>query len=426
MTHCAPPKSGAYISRRAERPSTVASALFFCLFSGPPRFRERDPLASLRGDIDAVVILHVVIWVLAGLWVFYQLRFYFQENLIPAGFRLPQQLGLCLIATLGLSTIASASPPLTAYMVYQMFISMMFAMVFVERYGVEPCLRKLFQASVLLSIAIPIVGFLAPELVYVTTETGAMRLRGDYIAGTEVVSLLCFVLLLSGVQELSKLNYWLLLGLSCTLLLVSLSRTAILALFVTFIIILLKRPASKPFRWFALIFGLGAIAMIAQGAVSYMGHFRSSESVFTLSDRLGLWSHLIAVTLRQSPLIGLGYYAASRVYGPQYNPDLGTAHSMFVETFAGGGFLALICLSLLCVGVAIYVLRALRQNTKLSFTIAILFVAVMMFGLVGANFDSGPVGITFWSIAASLPILRRSDPSLAQRAMPFSKTFAEV
>lgn len=426
MTRFVFSRSGAYIARLAGRPSITGSALFFLLFSGPPRFRERDPLASLRGDIDAVVILHVLVSVVAGLWVFYQMRFYFQESLRPVGFRLPQKLGLGLVATLGLSTLVSVSPPLTAYMVYQMFISLMFTMIFVERYGVEACLCKLFQASALLCVAIPIVGVFLPDLVYVTTETGALRLRGDYIAGTEVVSLLCLVLLLAGVQELSKLTYGLLLGLSCALLLASLSRTAILVLFAIFLIVLLKRPASKPFRRFALIFGLSAILMFAGGLVSYMDHYRDPESVLTLSDRVGLWTYLTDVTLRESPLLGLGYYAASRIYGPQYNAVLGTAHSMFAETFAGGGLLALTVLLILCIVMTTYVLRVLCQNTKPSFTIAILFLATIMFGFIGANFDSGPVAITFWSIAASLPVVRRKEPSLRQGAVAFGNRFAEV
>src|SRR5580704_7705803 len=110
----------------SSRPSFLAGSLFLLLFSGPPRLRERDPVASLRGDIDAVVILHVVVWVAAGLWVFYQMRFYFQDKSKPLKFGLAQCLGLGLIGILGLSSLISVAPFLTIFIVYQMFVSMMF------------------------------------------------------------------------------------------------------------------------------------------------------------------------------------------------------------------------------------------------------------------------------------------------------------
>jgi O-Antigen ligase len=390
-------------------PSIVASILFILLFSGPPRFRERDPAASLRGDIDAVVILHILVWVAAGLWVFYQMRFYFQENSKRAGFRLPQRLGLGLIAVLGLSTFVSVSPSLTAFKVYQMFISLMLTTVFVERYGVEACVQKLFQGSALLCAAIPMALLVNPDLVVITTETGALRLRGDYIAGTEGVALLCLVLLLAEVQQVSKITYALLLILCSVLLVASLSRTAYLALFLISILVLLKRPNSKPFRRFALTCGVAVAMIFVLDLASGLSQYRDPESVSTLSDRVGLWTYLSNVTLQKSPLLGLGYYAASRTYGPQYNADLGTAHSMFIETFAGGGFPAITILVILCIVMSADVIRLfLRGNTNLLFVVGILFLLILMFGFIGATVDSGPAAITFWSLAACLPVLRRS------------------
>jgi hypothetical protein len=409
-----------------SRPSTVSCALFFLLFSGPPRFRERDPAASLRGDIDAVVILHVIVLIVSGLWVFYQMRFYFQENFRPVGFRLPQKLGLGLVAALGLSTFVSAAPSLTAFMVYKMFISLMFTMVFVERYGVEACLKKLFQASAVLCVAVPAALLVNPDLVVVTTETGALRLRGDYIAGTEVVALICLVLLLAGVQKISKITYGLLLILCCVLLVASLSRSAYVSLFVIFLLVLLKRPRSKPFRRFARLSGLAIVLVLALDMASSFSQYRNPESILTLSDRVGLWTYLSTVTLQKSPLLGLGYYAASRIYGPQYNADLGTAHSMFFETLAGGGILAFTILVILCLVMSSDAVRVFfNGNTNLSFGVGILFLLTLMYGFIGATVDSGPTAITFWSLAASLPVLRRSLVS-DQVAMTFNQPLIEV
>lgn len=408
------------------QPSIVAGILFILLFSGPPRFRERDSSASLRGDIDAVVILHVLVGVAAGLWVFYQMRFYFQENLKPAGFRLPQKLGLGLVAALGLSTFVSVAPPLTAFMVYKMFISLMFTMVFVERYGVDACLKKLFQASAVLSVAVPAALLVNPDLVVITTETGALRLRGDYLAGTEGVALLCLVLLLAGVQKISKITYGLLLGLCCVLLVASLSRSAYVVLFLIFLLVLLKRPRSKPFRRFAYVSGFAIILALTLDLASSFSQYRNPQSIWNLSDRLGLWTFLATATLQKSPFLGLGYYAASRVYGLEYNPGLGTAHSMFLETFVGGGLIAITIFVVLCILMSADAIRIFfGGNTNLSFVVGILFLLTLISGFMGATVDSGPTAITFWSLAASLPVLRRNLGS-DRAAIAFSERLIEA
>jgi hypothetical protein len=401
----------------SNRPSFVVGSLFLLLFSGPPRFRERDPVASLRGDIDTMVILHVLVWAVAGIWVFYQMRFYFQENLKPVGFRLPQWLGLGLVVALGMSTFVSVSPPLTAFMVYETFISLMFITLFVERYGMECCLRKLFQASSILCMAIVVAYFAFPDLVIVTTETGAPRLRGDYIAPTEVVALLTLVLLIAGVQKLSKPAYIFLLGLSSILIVISLSRTVYVILFVMALMALVKRGSPRPVRLFAYLFGIAFVLLVILGFIANMNEYRDPASIVTMSDRLGLWTYLSNVTLDKSPFFGLGYYAASRVYGPQYNPDLGAAHSMFVETFAGGGLFAITILLALCVVVSIYVTRAFRQGAQFSFELTVLFLATMMFGFIGGSLDSGPIAITFWSLAAIVPTLQNRESRVSRGAL---------
>jgi hypothetical protein len=404
-------------ARGVDRPSIVGSLLFVLLFSGPPRFRERDITASLQANIDAVVIFHVLVWVVAGVWIFYQMRFYFQENMKPAGFYLPQKLGLALVAALGLSTFVSVAPSLTAFMVYQIFISMMFTMIFVQRYGVENCIRKLFQASAVLCAAIPATLIVKPDLVVVTTETGALRLRGDYIGDSGGVALLCLLLLLSGVPKVSKITYGFLLILSCGLLVASLSRTAYVVLCLIALLVVFKRPDSKPFRRFAFVSGLALAVALGSSFISVFDRYRNPESIGTLSDRVGLWIFLTNVTLQKSPALGLGYYAASRVYAPQYNPDLGTAHSMFVETFLGGGLVAITILLALCIVMLAYAIRIfLSQDTSLSFAVTILFLLTLAAGFVGATFDSGSMAIAFWSLAACLPILYSRRQASGERA----------
>jgi hypothetical protein len=99
---------------------------------------------------------------------------------------------------------------------------------------------------------------------------------------------------------------------------------------------------------------------------------------------------------------------------------------MFVETFAGGGLLALTVLVILCLAMSVYAVRVFRQDSTLSFTVTILFLLTIMFGFIGATLDSGSVAITFWSVAASLPILRKRELALSRLRLIPQTQQAEV
>jgi len=90
---------------------------------------------------------------------------------------------------------------------------------------------------------------------------------------------------------------------------------------------------------------------------------------------------------------------------------------MFVETFAGGGLFAITILLALCVVVSIYVTRAFRQGAQFSFELTVLFLATMMFGFIGGSLDSGPIAITFWSLAAIVPTLQNRESRVSRGAL---------
>jgi O-antigen ligase len=110
--------------------------------------------------------------------------------------------------------------------------------------------------------------------------------------------------------------------------------------------------------------------------------------------------------LRESPIIGLGYYSASRVLGPQYNPGLGNAHSAFVEILVGGGLLGGTLFFLLYAVLIGYAgkLLLIRRDDPLAFAVVGLFaITFVMSTTVTDGIQSGPVGFTFWSVTALLP-----------------------
>jgi len=74
-------------------------------------FRVRDPGASLEGVIDYVVIIRLLAMIAGGLWVLYQWRKQSREvrGNPPFKLRLPQKLGLAVVACLSLSICFNSS-----------------------------------------------------------------------------------------------------------------------------------------------------------------------------------------------------------------------------------------------------------------------------------------------------------------------------
>jgi hypothetical protein len=391
-----------------KRPTVIAAALFLLILSGPPRFRIRDPEASLRGDMDWVVILHAVVWGLAGLWVVWQLGKRFQAGRPLLRLRLPQILGLAMLLALAGSTWRSDAPALTAFKVYQMLVSLLFTQIFAERFGVWTSLKTMLWGNALLCGAIAFCAFFVPGEVWTFSEFNPdpSRLFGGRLAATGVVSMLAIILLLTGARKIWRVLPLTLLASFAAMLSVSLMRTAYITAFIFFALVLLKRPNIKPVRRLAYLLCAFLLLLYAFGRFPNVNHFRNPETVSSLGDRVGLWRHLTAVTLSRSPWLGLGYYSASRVYGPEYNPGLGTAHSMFVEVLAGGGVLSFGLLTALCVTLSTYATRLLyAKRDRVSFATCSLLLACLLFGSMGEDIDSGPVAIGFWYCAAVLPWL---------------------
>src|SRR3954469_23570180 len=86
--------------RRA--PTWIDSVVFVAMVSGPPKFRDRAIDASLTGQIDWVVLLHIVVWGCAALWVLVHLFPLLRRGVVPV-LSSVQVAGAVLIAGLTLS-----------------------------------------------------------------------------------------------------------------------------------------------------------------------------------------------------------------------------------------------------------------------------------------------------------------------------------
>jgi hypothetical protein len=191
----------------------------------------------------------------------------------------------------------------------------------------------------------------------------------------------------------------------------SLERTAYLAVFVFVLMATWKRSGSKMAIWTTSGLLLATVIFLFSGGMMLFGQFRDSESVWTLSERLGLWAYLSALTISKAPWTGLGYFAASRLYGPEYSEGWGTAHSMFIEAFVGAGFPALIALIVLCCMMAVYAFRVFfRSDTPFGLTSAGLLFGVILYGAVGAQIEAGPLAMAFWALGAMFSSLEEQIP----------------
>jgi O-antigen ligase len=335
-------------------------------------------------------------------------------------------LGLALILCLSASIWKSAAPALTAFKVYQTLVCLLFTQLFVERFGVRASLNAMLWGDALLCVVIAICAFLAPDMVWIPSDFNPdpSRLIGALIVPTGVVSVVAIILFLTTVRGLRKpLHPWLL-ALFFSLLVFSLMRTAYIAALVFFVLVLLKRPNIKPLRHFTYLLLAFLLTLYAYSLLPSVSRFRTPETISTLGDRIGLWRHLTTITLHQSPWFGLGYYSASRIYGPEYNPGLATAHSMFLEVLSGGGVIAFAFFLALCITLSTYAAQLLcLAKDRLSFAASSLFIACLLFGFMGEEIDSGPVAISFWCAAAILPRLYELRLKLTARCVPSDNFF---
>jgi len=398
---------GADFKRRS--PTLFAVVLFFLLFSGPPSFRLRDPSDSLEGVIDPTVVFQVSVWVVAGIWTLYQLRKEFRAR-SPIKLGLPDKLGLWMILFLGLSSFLSDAPLLTAFKVGQIFVSLLFTWLFVYRYGIAKCIDYVFLGSTILCVAIAISAFAAPDLVLFSDE-GHMRLRGDPIAVMGTVGTYSMILLFIKRREIPRVIFWPLLAMLCTLLAYSLTRQAWFLVIASLLLYVARRSKGTFVRKLGFLFLAILPFVFFFYLLPALQEYRATESVATLTGRTDLWVYLVGVALLRSPWIGLGYYSASRILGPDFNPGMGTAHSIFVEVFLGGGLVSLIPCMALCFLLVRKAFQFLyKDRTDLEFLCGLLFIVTFTISLLGGDFSSGEIGITFWSLAAAIPALSLRRP----------------
>ena len=400
------------ISYQLSKPRLYETILFIALLSGPPRLRVRDPLASLSGDADWSVLLSATVWGLAALWLFLNLGGHLLKGKSIPRFGPLHILAFMLIICLYLSTLASAAPLLTFYRVSQVLIAVLFGFFWVRRFGVDSTLRHLLAGYIVMSLAIAVSAIIAPDLVFVGRE--GTRLRGDAISTTGYVTVMGLILLLSypmismRTRALARATpYLLVVALLFTLLVMSESRTAFIAMLVFVLLAFVRPPASISLRSFLyiLLVLIPVVVWFGWTSTIFEGAVRDEKSVSTLSDRTPLWQYTMSETLEESPLLGLGFFA-NRATTTAYNELLGTSHSAYIEIFSGGGILSFSIFAILLVAEMFLVVKLflLHGVNPKVFAVVSLFLTSLILGTTSEEMViASPTSFTFWILLSLIP-----------------------
>jgi hypothetical protein len=385
-------------------PRFVDGLVFVLLLTGPPRMRVRDSTASLRGEADAAILIRLAVWGLGLLWLVYRLYpILVQRGMMPK-IAAPHVITGLLVVVLIPGIWYSPGQIMTAYTIHQLALMLVFSWVFVQLYGPNHYFQHLFWGYLILSLGNVIAWFVMPELV-----TQDERLRGDLIAPSGPTAVMGIVLWLSGAVKVSRLTTLVAMVAFFTPLIMAQNRTSYVALALCLVIGLLFTARTQMRK--AVVASMVAVilaAMLDVFATAQEHLSRQGEGISTMSDRIPLWNHVISVMLQESPVIGLGYFAASRIYAPQYNPGLGNAHSAFVEVFVGGGLIGGTLFLLLYVVLFAYVAKLMLhgRNSPAALAVVCLFVVVLLLSITNTEgTQPGPIGFTFWSTTALLPVI---------------------
>jgi O-antigen ligase len=400
----------------------VDHLVFIALLSGPPRIRARDPLASLQGQMDWVVVLHVIVWLAGAVWVFREV--FKNRNTGEKGshilLRWPHYAGLLLVFLLGLSMAVSPGPLLTGFRVFQILVMVLFGFFWVERHGVQRTLHILFWGYAILGAVLVVAAVVSPDLVL-----AGKRMRGDLIADTGAVGAAGLIALLSFSPSLRRWVFVPALLLFSSLLIFSLTRSAYASVLLFLLLSLMRRPRISALRGFLVFVGLLVLVLIVSQLLPLVVNWiiRDPRSLATLSARLPWWKFLVPIMLNQSPWIGLGFYAAPRVYGLTYTISIGTAHNALIEVLVGGGVPSGLLFLLIVLGTLLTSFKMFLSTGKSPevFATFMLLLAVLSVGIVSEEMIiASPTAVTFWLVVAAIQKLRAQPVTAAtvERILP--------
>jgi O-antigen ligase len=403
------------ISTMVDKPGWVVSTLFFLLVTGPPKFRSRDLDASVRGEVDFAIFVQIAVYVAAFAWCTREL--YLRPELRKLSWT--HRIAAVFVGLIATSCVFSLAPAFTASKAFEIGVLFCFTMIFVARFGVQICLDYILKGMLLICLLLTFLAIIAPQMVLFESESGIPRLRGWTIAESGPVAAIAVVLLLCSARPIKRSWFWL--SLSSGVLFFSLTRTAWGAVGCILVMILVLRPRiwSRKVVFVSVI----VLLLLIMGSSTIRGA-RDESNLDDFGGRSVLWIHMADTVLTESPWLGLGYAAGTRVLAMEVDPDYATGHSIFFEVFIGAGILGLVGLFVLIGNLLVLCTRMIGSHAEAQiFTAVAVFCTLIIIGALWEQIDSTPFGFTFWAFVSIIPRMRslqieNGGPSYETQQLP--------
>jgi len=372
----------------SKRPGIIWCVLFVLIFSGPPKFRVREGGAGVTEGLDLALIIQIGVFIAVGFYLLLQGR--------KIQLDLPQKLAVVLLGTFFISAFHSEYPAYTIFRAFQATVLFWFSASFVERFGVREHARWILWAGIVTCLLVLLCIPLNPDAVLEYSETGFPRLRGIGVAGTGEVAPLLFVVAMAHRHTLR----WVSVILSGALAFFSLSRAAWLSVALVMALVVVWRPKVWSLRLSKIAVVATALIALFANASGFIENFREPpDSLVDLTGRPVIWATVADAVWTGSRWIGYGHSAASRVLTWDLDPGLGSAHSIFMDAFAGSGLIGLGIMLVLTLSVAVGCWKASRlAKTPDVFAVCALSAVVVALGIIGGDVDTGPFAFVYWAL----------------------------
>jgi hypothetical protein len=362
----------------------------FLLAFGPPIFRPLKGIDVTQGVVDFWSFIEVGLLGVISFRAIGRLTTA-KSIIIPKQIRSILKLAFFLGLLYLASTAYSPSRFTTAAYSILYFLTMICVVEFIADVYQNPpdwvqCLFQLRLIALLLFITVLLTLAFNPVLVLIFAEGGTMRLLGGAVAP---MALICpMIAIISAYSFLHSLEsrvrafLFFLVGLAGTL--ATQGRAGEIALFLCLFLLAVGWAGTSRRTAYVFISGLMASVLLAGVVVGVIGGQRiwntfnrgqDAAGIASASGRTEVWAFVIQYCMSHPQ--GMGYVAGFRILFRQYFSldtghqlsNLGTAHSMFIDTLAAAGWLGLALYLIMMVKIFVIAWRFAKKKTRLMPTL---------------------------------------------------------
>lgn len=359
--------------------------------AGDLEYRSRSVNAAIEGNIDAVILLEVGIYLAVGFVLLLGAQ-------LPRGRALPAPLGAMwsLIAVLSVSALWAPSPVLGSVRALQLVIVAALVTTLARRADAKD-FAAIAHAYVLL-----ITAFVGIGLVWRVAPNEQVAGRFNWAATHPVTAsslLLVSVLILlswtrrdAGPRFLSPRWVKALFVVHLTALLATQTRGAIFGAVAgasVWAILAVRRR-----RDLAILAALGVPALVVLGRGSFESFLlrgESTEQLRSLNSRTDLWSEAVDL-VSDAPLHGRGYFSARELFLESIG--LGGAHNAYIEVLVSAGLVGIAVLGFVLIRTT-GLLRRLGRDPQRAL-VGALFAGLAANGLTTQYWAQGGTGSNVW------------------------------